>query len=164
MRDEYRDHYDRPSWAEIDKRKDRSRHTDYDDDRPRKSKRQRDLDKRATKAKKEMLDKLFEGPKAKERKALMTKIEEARGTRGFGRLLEAYRQSFGLPKDWEGLILLLDSNDPVIQDEVIQALRPLRAEQSTDRQNIFRSRLKIIEMTGRDPEVQELAAEVLAEF
>jgi len=37
MRDEYRDHYDRPSWAEIDKRKDRSRHTDYDDDRPRKS-------------------------------------------------------------------------------------------------------------------------------
>ena len=163
-RNDYRDHYDRPSWADIDKRKDRSRHVGYKDDRPYKSKRQQDLEKRATKAKKEMLDKLFEGPKAKERKAMTQKIEDARGTREFGRLLAEYRKSFGLPRDWEGLSLLLDSNDPVIQEEVIQALRPMRAEQSADRQNIFRSRLKIIEMTGRDPEVQELAAEVLAEF
>ena len=163
MPDEYRDHYDRPSWAEIDKRRDRSRHSNFDD-RLRQSKRQRDLDKRATKAKKEMLDKFFEGPNAEERKALIRKIEDARGTRSFGKLIGEYRESFGLPKDWEGLILLLDTREPDLQEEVIQAMRPLRGDQSADRQNIFRSRLKIIEMTGRSADVQDLAAEVLAEF
>ena len=154
MRDD--DHYDdeRPSWRELDKRKDRSSHVESRDSIPRSRK----------SSYKSNLDRLFQkGAKKTVRKdeKLAVKVIESQGTPEFSKLCNQYVKANGMPEDWELLMLLLEHKDPGMVEKAIEAIVPMIDTFGPERRGLLKSQLNIIEMTSKSTEVQDLAREAM---
>ena len=104
----YDDREDRPSWSEIDKRRDRSSHVGREKSEPRQKPSARD--EWIKKQYKKEIEKLFKGAReeTEEQKKAGKDIANSYGSHKFTGVVRNYVKQFGLPGDWSTLILMLD--------------------------------------------------------
>ena len=156
------DEREKPSWREIDRRRDRSRHASRDD----RSRKEKSL--RSTWAKEQYLkevDKLFTGEKGvKEHKIALNAIHRHYGTSKFTSSVKKYLQKYGIPDDWSTLMLLLDFKDDEVLKEVIQVMKAVAPERSAMERHGFRDKLEILSFTTSSSQIVSLVESVLKEL
>ena len=146
------DERERPSWRDIDRRRDRSRHVSGNDREERSSFKSEAEKQRYLKE----AEKLFggRGPSEAELKGLK-EIEKHHGTPRFNPAVRKHLKEFGLPGEWRILTFLLDYEDTqLVSDEVLTALAGQWKERSTAEKNGLRYRLESLAMTTTDPLVE----------
>lgn len=154
---------ERPSWREIDRRRDRSPHT--------RSRQKETQVERALKSKwlKERylkeVEKLFSGKKgSEEHDKALSRIHKAYGTNRFNKAVKDYVKEYGLPEDWGTLILLLDHREEEIVCQALKALKGLYPSKGPVEQQGFLSKVRVLSMTAKSERVQEEALAVLDEL
>ncbi len=148
--DEFRE---KPSWRDLDRRRDRSRHVASNDI---------SIDNNPRWVRKQILreaDKLFQGnngPKklSPEQQKALNEVHKTFGTNKFSASVKRYLKEYGLPDDWGTLLLLLDFTDVATIIEAIQGLKDLYPRQGLQEQQGFRSKLNIISMTSKDEKLR----------
>ena len=158
---DFDDGEERPSWSEIDKLKDKSKHVSRDKSEFRK--RPSAKEEWAKKQYLKEIEKLFSGEKeeTKDQKKAREDISRHYGSAKFKSSVERYIKKYGFPNDWGTLILMLDHKDPKMVMKTLNALRGIMNESSTAEQEGFKSKVKILAMTAEDDELRELAEEII---
>jgi hypothetical protein len=178
-RDRNRDRDDRPSWRELDKKKDKSRHVN--EERPGGKKKRKvstgysqykdqldQLFKTGEKAEmvKAVLDRkagkeVLDREKAPERQRLIRAVREAPGERQLEESLDAFMARYGeLPVDIEVLTqALMHSSDPV-KEQALRKISKYLDGHVLEKKALLVSRVKNLALTGEDDAVVELAREV----
>ena len=153
------------SWKEIDRRRDRGRSA-----RNRKDKRsdlERALeDPRMKERYLKEAEKLFMGAKGQPQhsKDLMA-IYESYGKAKFLSTVRHYVDTYGMPDDWGALLLLLDiKNDSELVCKAIEALCELVDEKGAVEQKGLKSKLRVLSLIARDPQIRETAEIQLTEL
>jgi hypothetical protein len=160
----YDDREDRPSWSEIDKRRDRSSHVRHEPSESRKKTSAHD--EWIKKQYRKEIEKLFKaaGEETEEQKKARMEIERAYGTGKFNTVVRQYVKGHGLPKEWSTLILILDHKDSAIVLQALEALRKRTGDITDAELAGFKSRITIIAMTAEDELLQECAEQILEEL
>jgi hypothetical protein len=152
------DEREKPSWREIDRKRDRSRHVSRDEH----SRGEKSL--RSTWAKEQYLkevDKLFQGEKgSKEHKAALNAIHNNYGTSKFAGAVKKYLKKYGIPDDWSTLMLLLDYKGDEVLVQVIEALKEIAPERSPVERQGFKDKLEILAITASSSTIISLAEKV----
>ena len=150
---------DRPSWREIDRRKDRSSHAPRDrSDRSGKPAGSSWLQKQYRKE----AEKLFTGKKGSDKhREAHSAVYESHGSSRFDSTVRAYIDEYGLPDDWTTLLLLTDYQDPAVIREAIEVLESQYETRTALEKQGFRSKLEILAMTTKDEDLREFVEEVL---
>jgi hypothetical protein len=153
------DDREKPSWREIDKMRDHSRHVS----REPKSYRERSL--RSEWAKKQHLkeaEKFFLGKKGTEEyKKAYASLHDKYGSPGFEEAAKKFIQEFGPPDDWGTLLLLLDVKDPALVQAVLAPLKELYGKRSPIEQKGLKGKLKILVITAKEKALREEAEKML---
>ena len=148
----------RESWKEIDRKRDRGRIARNGKDR--RSKLERVLeDPRMKERYLREAEKLFMGAKGRPQhsKDLMA-IHESYGRAKFLSAVRHYVDTYGMPDDWGALLLLLDiKNDSELVCKAIEALCELAEGKGTVERKGLKSKLRVLSLTARDPEIRETA-------
>ena len=170
------DERERPSWRDLDRKKDRSKHVSGDRPafRPKSAKAQW-----AQKQYLKEVENLFKGKKASKDHAIAhEEIHKYAGTNKFNTTVKKYLAEYDLPDDWSTLFLLLDYKDHKVVKRVIavlqekaqedgttsslqRALDKVLAERGQAGYESFKSKLRIIAMTTSDGELKEIAEETV---
>ena len=159
-RDEEDRERERPSWREIDQRKDRSSHVSKGP-RPNRGKKDKDewLRKMALKeANKHFLGK--QGTPAHE-KAVDALLENF-GSRKFHALAKQYLDEYDLPTHWGTQFLFLDYEGPEVVVELLKKMAAVYPDRSLRDQQAFLSKLRTLKNLAEDGEVRDEAAAVLS--
>ena len=153
---------DKPSWREIDRKRDRSRHVSRDET----SRKEKSL--RSSWAKQQYLkkvDKFFQGEKGgKEHKAALDAIHRHYGSGKFAAAVKKYLKQYGIPDDWSTLMLLLDHKDDKVTVQIIEALKDMALERSPLERQSFKDKLEIISFTASSMQITSLAEKTLGEL
>ena len=153
------DDRERPSWREIDRMRDHSRHVG----RERQSYQERTL--RSDWAKKQHLreaEKFFQGKKGTEHyKKAEAALHGKYGTAEFAGAVREFLEEFGLPDDWGTLLLILDSQDPKWVRDALTAMKGLYPQKGLMEQRSFKGKLKGMAMSARDKDIRLLCTEIL---
>lgn len=169
---------DRPSWRDIDRRKDKSSHIDRTD--PYKKTRRGQRVDSSSKGYRAALDKLFDGGELPDRFQRLTKardtlatgegsprqaaLKRLRNAVGRGDVVEAVKELLeidgALPREPDALLSALQHPDESIQRQAISLLKELVAERPLKRGDLLRQRLRRIEELAEDPETVKLASEL----
>ncbi len=157
------DRHDRPSWREMDKRRDRSRHRSEENRREPRGERERAISKSAKDAYLKKLDKKLFGGKKKGAGEAETAVREARGTRRFSDICDAYIEKEGFPESGGLLLLFLDHENPEIVLRAIDALIVHAREKSVDRDSLGKALQRVKAMTD-DADVEAAAEELLEDI
>jgi hypothetical protein len=156
------DERERPSWREIDRMRDRSRHVGRGERTPK------ERSSRSTWAKKQYLKeagKLFRGVKgSKEHKAAVDAIHRSYGTSKFTAAVNKYLQAYGVPTEWGTLLLLLDYKDDEVLAEVIANLKELAPKRTPAEKQGFKNKLEILTFTARSSRIASLAEAAFKEL
>jgi hypothetical protein len=156
------DEREKPSWRDIDRKRDRSRHVSRDEQ----SSSEKSL--RSTWAKEQYLkevDKLFQGKKGnKEHKTALNAIHNHYGTSKFASSVRKYLKKYGIPDDWSTLMLLLDYKDDEVLVQVIDALKDIAPERSRVERQGFKDKLEILAITASSSTIISLAEKVSREL
>jgi len=110
-------------------------------------------------------EKLFMGSKGRpEHEKDLKRLHNSYGKKSFRRNAAEYVKKYGLPEEWGVLIMLLDlKDDPDMVCDVIDRLVDMAGSSGTSSElRGLESKLRIMEMTEPDPEIQEAAQEALA--
>ncbi|MFP3867953.1 MAG: hypothetical protein ACLFUU_07315 [Desulfobacteraceae bacterium] len=153
---------ERPSWREIDRRKDRSRHV-RSQPKPRRG-RKAEAERIRTQALKEA-EALFAGKRGRPeyQKALRT-LEAHHGTAKFQATAKKFLAEYGLPEDWSTLMLLLDYSDPEVVQEVLNCLRTQVKSRSRVEQQGLQGKLRTMALTTKNLELKQAAEAIIAEI
>ena len=165
--DEYDDDYyeRRPSWREIDRRRDRSSHTRLKERHEREST-QRALTRSGWLKEKYLkeVEKLFSGKKGTpEHEKALKKLQNAYGTKRFTKAARDYVKEYGLPEDWNTLILLLEVNDEKLICDTLESLSRLAPERSPIERQGFLAKVRSLLMVTESTRVRACAEKILAE-
>jgi hypothetical protein len=156
------DEREKPSWRDIDRKRDRSRHVSRDEH----SRSAKSL--QSTWAKEQYLkkvDKLFQGEKgSKEHKAALNAIHNNYGTGKFASSVKKYLEKYGIPDDWSTLMLLLDYKNDEVLVQVIEALKDMAPERSRVERQGFKDKLEILAITASSSTIISLAEKVSREL
>jgi hypothetical protein len=156
------DEREKPSWRDIDRKRDRSSHVSRDEH----SRSEKSL--RSTWAKEQYLkevDKLFQGEKgSKEHKAARNAIHTSYGTSKFASSVKKYLKKYGIPDDWSTLMLLLDYKDDEVLVQVIETLKEIAAERSPVERQGFKDKLEILAITASSSSIISLADKLSREL
>lgn len=148
---------EKPSWREIDKRRDRSSHV-------KEEKQQKDgriADRWNTGRRKEALEKLFKGEKGTlEHEKLYNKIHKTYGTSTFLPTVQKYVGKFGPPDDTSTLLLVLDAKEVDVMMLVMEKLQQIYSGVTAREKEDIRRKLSILALTARSTEVKERASEI----
>lgn len=159
-RDEEDRERERPSWREIDQRKDGSSHVTKGP-RPTRGKKGKDewLRKLALKE----ANKHFRGKQGTQahEKAVDALLEHF-GSRKFQTLAKQYLDEFGLPTHWGTQFLFLDYEDPAVLVECLRKMGAVYPDRSLRDQQAFLSKLRTLKNLAEDGEVRDEAAAVLS--
>jgi len=156
------DERERPSWRELDARRDRSRHTREERREPRTPKARAESQAAKGAYLKKLDEKLFGGKKigaAKDADA----VRDARGTRGFSAACNAYVEERGFPADADLLLLFLEHDNPDVVLKAIDALAALVPEKKVDRDALARVLRRVKSLT-EDPDVESASEELLSKL
>lgn len=152
---------ERPSWREIDKRRDRSSHV-------KSEKRERDTqaaNRWNTGRHREALEKLFKGDKGTlDHEKLYNKIHKAYGTSTFLSAIQKYVAKYGPPDDASTLLLLLDSKDSGVMMLAMEKLKEIYGGMPAREKEDVRRKLSIVALTERSPELKEKASEIVEDM
>ncbi len=153
---------DKPSWSEIDKKKDSSKHASGDsaDSRPKSPKKDW-IHKMYLKE----IEGLFKGKRgSKEHSVALEAIHKKTGTKQFNTAAKKYIKEYGLPDDWSTLFLLIDYKELKVVKQVITLLKEMSKEEPLSLKEGFKSKLNIIAMTSPDEKLRDLAEETLEDL
>ena len=152
---------ERPSWREIDQRRDGSRHVSRGE-RPA----VRPGTPRAERMRQRALQeahKVFEGKQGTPaHQKAADALHRHFGSKKFNPLVKEYIKEYGLPRDWGLLFLFLDFPDPYVSTGSLELLARLHPTRSTREQQAFRSKLRTLAALADDPAVQEEASALLS--
>jgi hypothetical protein len=152
---------ERPSWREIDKKRDRSSHVGGQ----KKEKKEILPDRWNTGRQKDALDRLFLGEKGTpEYSKLYNNVHKSYGTNRFLGAIQRYMEKFGPPDDVSTLLLLLDSKEVSLVLLAIDKLRDIYATVTPREKDDARRKLSIMALTAKPEEIKESAAELLDEL
>jgi hypothetical protein len=153
---------ERPSWREIDKKREKSSHVTRErSQKPGKP----GADRWNTGRHKKALEKLFLGDKGTvEHEKLYNKIHKSYGTSTFLPSVQKYIVKYGPPDDVSTLMLLLDSKDPEVMTLAIDKLQAIFGDAAPREKEDAKRKLSIVALTEKSPDVKERAAEVLDEL
>ncbi len=159
-RDEEDRERERPSWREIDQRKDRSSHVSKG---PRPTRGKKDKDEWLRKMALKEANKHFRGKQATpaHEKAVDALLEHF-GSRKFHTLAKQYLDEYGLPSQWGTQFLFLDYEDPKVVIELLKKMAAAYPVRSLRDQQALLSKLRTLKAIAEDGEVQDEAAEVLS--
>jgi len=153
------DERERPSWREIDQRRDRAGGA-------RAARQPRVPKKQAEKLRLQALaqaEALFKGKRARpEYQKDLRKLEDKQGTKQFAVYAKKFLEEYGLPEEWGALTLLLDYPDPMVMQEVLRAMAAQAGSRSRVEQQGFKGRLQVLALTSPYPEVRRGAEEILS--
>lgn len=153
-----RDDRPKPSWREIDQRRDgaRTRH----EPRPR-GKAAEARAKAATADYLKNLDRMFSPDEGGEEGARLAKaVRDAHGSPDLAAACRAYLEALGAPRDAGLLALFLDAGEPQVVVAGLQALLAACSEERLEPTSGLRSQLRVLEGNFND-EVAEAAEELL---
>ncbi len=149
---------EKPSWREIDKRRDRSSHVR--EDKPGQKDGQAG-DRWNTGRHKEALEKLFKGDKGTlEHEKLYNKIHKSYGASTFLPAIQKYVAKFGPPDDTSTLLLMLDAKNVEIALLAMEKLQQIYGGVSAREKEDIRRKLSIMALTERSADVKERASEI----
>jgi len=152
---------ERPSWRDIDKKRDRSSHVRQE----RSEKSEAPKDRWQAGRQKQALDRLFLGDKGTvEHGKLYNKLHKAYGTDRFLPAVQAYIEKYGLPDDASTLLLLMDAKEVEIKLQTIEKVREIHDTLSPREKEDVRRKISIVAMTERSADVKERAREVAEEL
>jgi hypothetical protein len=156
MSKEY-DNDERPSWRDIDKKRERSSHVSRD----RQEKTRPGADRWDTGRYKKALEKLFLGDKGTiEHGQLYNKMHKSYGSPAFLRAAQEYIAKYGPPDDTSTLLLLLDAKNQEIIIMAIDKLQKVFDGVSPREKDDIRRKLSIVSLTDKSVVVREIAADV----
>lgn len=151
-----RDRNDRPSWREIDQKRD-GRSGGGKAQRP-KEKGGKGPNRYQQKQIDRAFDSLFTNP---ERDKGLETIRAQVGKEGFADAVEAFCDEFGFPESYDVLQLILEEHpDPSRQAQALEAMDGQVDDQADSTQQVFRSRVKLLRMTAKDAQVRKLAGRI----
>ena len=160
-RDEEDRKRERPSWREIDQRKDRSRHVS-DGPRTAQGKKGKAKDEWLRKMALKEANKHFQGKQGTaEHENVVSTLHEQFGTRKFQVLAKQYLDEYDLPNNWGTQFLFLDYEDPEVIMELLKKMAAVYPGRSLREQQAFLSKLRTLKVMAEDGEVQDQAAEML---
>ena len=151
---------ERPSWREIDQRRDGSSHRAKTPPPPPKA--QAELIRTQALA---QAAALFKGKRARpEYQTDLKTLEAGHGSKKFPALAKKFMEEYGLPEEWGALTRLLDYDDPIAVAAVLQAMadqveRRIRVEKQG-----FKGRLQVLALTSPHREIRRAAEAILAGF
>lgn len=154
-----RDRDDRPSWRDIDRKRDLSKHTDqgkpvYERQRPSSRYYRAQLER----AMKDRLDNMFADP---ERDAAARKITEAATASERKEATEAYLETYDLPEDFATLLAMAEVKDDGLFARVVPAMAELWADQPDSRRKLAVQVLQMRLMRVRDKEARKVAQDLI---
>jgi hypothetical protein len=152
---------ERPSWREIDQRKDRSSHISREPKPSQGKKKGKDewLRKMALKE----ANKHFRGKQGTPaHDKAVSALHEHFGTRKFQTLAKQYLKEYGLPEQWGPQFLFLDYEDPEIVLDLLQTMASSYPGRSLREHQAFLSKLRTMKTLAEDGAVQDQAAEILS--
>ncbi len=151
----------KPSWKEIDQMRDGTRSGDRD--RPR-GKAAEARTQEATQQYLKEIDKLFAttGGGA-ESDALVKRLRDAHGTPELPDVCRSFRDEVGLPRDISLLSIFLDSNEPELVVDALEAILALNKEGEVEMSKGMLSQLRVLAEDFNN-DIAEVAEEILAEF
>jgi hypothetical protein len=151
------DERERPSWREIDQRRDGSRHRGSAS--PAVPKAEAESVRQQALAQAEAL---FRGKRARpEYRIDLKKLEAGHGSKKFPALAKKFLEEYGLPEEWGALIRFLDYYDATAGVRVLQAMEGQAAKRSRVEQQGFKGRLQVLALTSPHPEIRRAAEEIL---
>jgi hypothetical protein len=154
------DERERPSWREIDQRRDGSSHRGKAP--PPAPKVQAEVIRQQALAQAEAL---FKGKRARpEYQTDLKKLEASHGSKKFSALAKKFLEDYGLPEEWGALTRLLDYDDPAAVVAVLQAMAGQVARRTRVEKQGFKGRLHVLAVTSLHPEIRRAAEDILAEF
>ena len=157
MRDD--DERERPSWREIDQRRDGSRHREPGR-KPKLPKTEAEWVRKQALAQAEAL---FKGKRGRpEYRAALKQLEACHGTKKFPACAQKFLEEYGLPEEWGALNRLLDYAEPESMAQVLGAMAAQLGSRSRVEQQGFKGRLQVLALTHPHQEVRRRAEEILA--
>jgi hypothetical protein len=152
------DDRERPSWREIDQRRDGSRHRAKAP--PPAPKVQAELIRKQALAQAEAL---FKGKRARpEYQTDLKKMEAAHGSKKFAPLAKKFLEEYGLPEEWGALTRFLDYDEPAVVAEVLKAMAGQVEKRSRVEKQGFKGRLQVLALTSPHQEIRRVAEEIFA--
>ncbi len=153
------DERERPSWREIDARRDRQSSRPAPKERRLPKKQAEWVRKMALK----QAEALFKGKRGRpEYQNALKELEAAHGKKKFLATAKKFLQEYGLPEEWGALNLLLDFPEPAVITEVLRTMAGQVASRSLVEQQGFKGRLQILALTNADATVRHEAEEIIA--
>jgi hypothetical protein len=154
------DERERPSWREIDQRRDGSRHREKA--APPVPKVQAESIRKQALAQAEAL---FKGKRRRpEYQTDLKKLESGHGSKKFPTLAKKFLEEYGLPEEWGALTRFLDYDDPTAVVSVLQAMAGQLEKRSRVERQGFKGRLQVLALTNPHPEIRRAAEDILAKF
>ncbi len=155
------DQRERPSWREIDQRRDRAGGA-------RPARQPKVPKKQAEKLRLQALaqaEALFKGKRARpEYQKDLRKLEERHGTKQFAAYAKNFLEEYGLPEEWGALTRLLDYPDPLVMQEILRTMAARLDTRSRVEQQGFKGRLQVLALTSPFAEVRRCAEEIFADL
>jgi hypothetical protein len=155
------DDRDKPSWRDLDRKRDRSNHRPGEGAHAPKSR--RDVQEAFHK---KQLENLFK-PGANltsDQKKLLKKIRDAKGDEAINKACQAYLKKFDMPRDWENLTLFLDSTEPTITLPALDGMGKIFPSQAKSAQDNFKQQLKLIKMMATNRDIRTKAEQLFKDF
>ncbi len=137
---------DRPSWRELDKRRDRSNYRREEKPAFTGTKKQQAWAKQVALRE---ADKLFVKKTDAQQAAALEELEQAKGTDRFDELAGQLLEKFGVTDDWRVQLLLCEAGPSKITVPAIEALVAGIAKRAPGDVRAIKSRLRIAAMTGK---------------
>lgn len=145
------------SWRERDALKNKSRHLPKED---RETRTHKNLQMRKDALAKQALDALFKPQKNKDQEAAWKKMSALRG-KEFEKSAAEYIVTYGMPKEWDDLLRLLDHENADFLVQILDRLQALSADQTKAARELALGKLKILNITHEDPKVLTAIAKTI---
>jgi len=151
---------DRPSWREIDRRRDGSRHA-RPESRPVGRRQQEQQEKIRREALKQA-EALFAGKQQQPAyKKALAALEAQRATPAFLSAAKKFLEEFDLPQDWRGLMIFMDYDDPAVVTAALARLKELAPAAGMVELQGLKGKLRTLALTSRSGEIKAQAAALL---
>jgi hypothetical protein len=150
---------ERPSWNEIDKKRNRSSHTRSDEN---KAAPKPGANRWNNGRHKQALAVLFKGDKGTiEHTKMHTKMHKTYGSSTFLQAVQAYIEKFGMPDDMSSLLMLLDSKNASVMTMAMEKLTQIFDDMTNREKEDIKRKISIVSLTDRSGELRETASEIL---
>lgn len=153
---------ERKSWKEIDSQRDRG----FQKPKPkgeRGPKPQAHVLKRQENVAKAALEDLFKGKKSKEQEAEWKKVLTG-APKNFSNRASTYVEKFGLPRQWDDLLRLLDHREHPFVSDVLDRFTELLPNEGRASLDVLYGKLRILKMEREESDLLEKIETILTDL